>query len=87
MGLSREERVALQTRLLKVGLYQGAAEGNWNTATLAALQAVAADSKTFDLSNESGASLLLDHITSDAFIRGREPEEGSGETIWPSGGE
>lgn len=67
MDLSREERAALQERLVQAGLFDGAATGSWTNATLSALEAAAEGSEGFDLTTQPGAALLFDYVGSDAF--------------------
>lgn len=69
MDLDREARQAIQERLAQAGFLDGAATGAWTNATLAALEAFAADegSGSFDLETEPGAKLLLDYVASEAF--------------------
>lgn len=69
MDLERGERQAIQERLAQAGFLDGEATGAWTVATLAALEAFAAEegSGSFDLSTEPGAKLLLDYISSEAF--------------------
>jgi hypothetical protein len=69
MDLEREERADLQERLASAGFFQGEASGTWTNATLAALENFAAeeDSGSFDVTTQTGAALLLDYVSSDAF--------------------
>lgn len=69
MDLTREQRTALQQRLAQAGFYEGATTGSWTNATEAALEAVAEaeGGGSFDLSTQTGASLLLDYVGSEAF--------------------
>jgi hypothetical protein len=69
MELEREERATVQERLASAGFYEGETQGTWTNATLAALQRLTEEegSGSFDLSSQSGAALLLDYVTSDAF--------------------
>ena len=69
MELSRDQRAEVQARLQATGFYEGPADGAWDQATLAGLQAFLASEEGagFDTSTLTGAGLALDFIRSDAY--------------------
>lgn len=77
MDLEREQRASVQERLAQAGFLQGHTDGTWTNGTLAALQDLARQegSGSFDLTTETGASLLLDYVSSEAFATAFRVEE------------
>ncbi|HVG49676.1 MAG TPA: hypothetical protein VM899_16245, partial [Rubellimicrobium sp.] len=69
MDLGRAERAEIQARLQATGLYEGSAEGAWDQATLAAMETflTSEEGASFDSTTQTGASLALDFIRSDAY--------------------
>ena len=69
MDLIRHQRSELQTRLQAAGFYEGPADGSWDGATLAAMEAFFASEEgaSFDATTETGSALAFDFLRSDAF--------------------
>lgn len=69
MDLIRHQRSEIQTRLQAAGLYEGPADGNWDLATLSAMEAFFAteEGASFDPTTENGAALAFDFLRSDAY--------------------
>jgi hypothetical protein len=86
MDLTRDQRAALQDRLVQAGLLEGPSTGSWTSATLSALEAAAQNVGGFDLITQSGAALLLDYVSSDAFAATAGVEPASAEVSDPLSG-